>query len=283
MTTQSKQHWEELRGAARFLKDDGFKGAEIALVLGSGLGGLAKQVENPQVIDTAEITGYPASSVEGHHGRILMGELSGVKCLVFAGRVHFYEGYSPVMICAPVIVSHLLGIESLILTNAAGSLNGNFKPGSLMIVEDVVGTFHHDPVIGLVRNLIRGGVRNLDRPVNTQYVDMAVKAAAENGVTLHKGILGALTGPAYETPAEVRMLQFAGADAAGMSTVPEIIMANYLGMKALTISCLTNLGTGLSSTPLTHTEVQEVAGKAAESFEALMLNIIEKIGRNYQY
>ena len=267
-----------MRGAARFLKDGGFKGAQIALVLGSGLGGLAGKVENPLVIDTGEIPGYPASSVEGHHGRILMGELSGVKCLVFSGRVHYYEGLSPVKICGPVIVSHLLGIESVILTNAAGSINGSFKPGSLMIVEDIVGTFHHDPVIGLVRNLIRGGVRNLDEPIYPEYIEMAVEAGVETEVTVHKGILGALTGPAYETRAEVRMLQYAGADAAGMSTVPEIIMANYLGMKVLAISCLTNMGTGLSPAPLTHIEVQEVAGMVAESFEALMLNILGKIG-----
>ncbi len=277
MTTQAKKDWEELRGAARFLKDGGFKGAKIALVLGSGLGGLAAKVANPQVIDTGEIPGYPASSVEGHHGQILMGELSGVKCLVFAGRVHFYEGLHPVKICAPVIVSHLLGIESLILTNAAGSINGRFRPGSLMIVEDIVGTFHHDPVIGLVRNLVRGGARNLDEPIYREYIDIAVTAGVESGVPLHKGVLGALTGPAYETRAEVRMLQYAGADAAGMSTVPEIIMANYLGMKALTISCLTNMGTGLSPVPLTHDEVQGVAAQAAESFEKLMLKIIGRM------
>ena len=273
--------YSRIKDSGVWLKDHGFKGAQIALVLGSGLGGLAGKVENAKVIGAAEIPGYPASSVEGHQGRILLGELSGVKCLVFAGRVHYYEGYSPVMICAPVIVAHLLGIETVILTNAAGSLNGDFQPGSLMVVEDIISIFHHDPVIGLVRNLPRGGARNLDRPLCPDYMDMAVKAAVETGTALHRGVYGALTGPTYESRAEVRMLQYMGADAAGMSTAPEIIMANYLGMKTLAISCLTNLGTGLSPTPLTHDEVQEVAGQAAESFEALMLNIIGKIGRQH--
>ena len=275
--TEAQKEWNKLEKTAAWLKDKGFTDAKAAVVLGSGLGGLADKVDSPLIVDTSVIPGYPSSSVEGHQGRMLCGTLSGLKCLVFQGRVHYYEGYSPLKICAPVIVSRLLGVETVILTNASGSINGRFPAGTLMLIEDFISVFHHNSLRGLIPAEIRGKALNINEFIYPPYTKIARKAAVMTGVNLEKGTLGVCSGPTYETAAEVRMLQFAGADAASMSTVPEIIMAKYLGMKILAISCLTNMGTGLSPTPLTHEEVQEVAARVADSFEKLMLEIIDNI------
>ena len=274
MSAEAQKEWKDLEAAAAYLKDRGFTDAKAAIVLGSGLGGLADKVENPLIVNTIDIPGYPSSSVEGHQGRILCGTLSGLKCLVFKGRVHYYEGYSPLTICAPVIVSSLMGAESVIITNASGSLNGRFPPGTLMLIDDFISVFHHNSLRGSIPAEIRGKALNTNEFTHPLYAKIARKAAVMTDVNLEKGVLGVCTGPTYETAAEVRMLQYAGADAASMSTAPEIIMAKYLGMKILAISCLTNMGTGLSTTPLTHEEVQEVAARVADSFEKLMLEII---------
>ncbi len=277
MNTAGKE-WRELKSAAESLSRRGFTGAKLALVLGSGLGKLADKVLKAKIINTVDIPGYPSSSVEGHQGRILLGELSGVKCLVFQGRVHYYEGYSALKICTPVIVSKFLGIDSLILTNAAGSINSMFKAGSLMLIEDFFCAFHHNPLQGLVEPTIRGGCFTTDDIIFPPYRSIAEEASAAAGIVIHKGVLSVMTGPSYETPAEVRMLQYAGADAASMSTAPEIIMAKYLNMRLLALSCLTNMGAGISVKKLTHKEVQETAVKISTEFEKMMLYCVKKIG-----
>jgi|GEM_PF-258602 len=282
MTTAQKDY-NELASAADFLQKKGFSGAKLALVLGTGLGGLAEQVKSPRIIDTADIPGYPSSSVEGHHGRILQGKLSGVECLVFQGRLHYYEGLSSVQACAPVIISQMLGAESIILTNASGSINGSFPPGSLMLAEDFICAFHKNPLLGLVPGNLRGNGLNLDYVIFPPYHLIAMESAGETGIILRSGTLGVTWGPSYETPAEVRMLQFAGADAASMSTGPEIIMAKHLGLNILALSCLTNLGSGISPTPLTHQEVQEAAAMVAESFRLLILRIIKRMGIYHEW
>lgn len=274
----ARRDWDDLVKSAHFLREQGFAGVEIALVLGSGLGALAEKAVQRSIIDTEDIPCYPHSSVEGHHGRIILGDIGGVKCLVFQGRVHYYEGHSLLKVCAPVIVSKMLGCETVILTNASGAINGRFAAGTMMIIEDVISVFFPNPLTGLLKSEIRGGVYNESDLLYTPYEKAAVSAAGELGIELHKGVLGVSAGPAYETPAEVRMLRFAGADAASMSTAPEMIMAKYLGMKTLAIACLTNKAAGISETPLTHEEVQETAGIAGENFQRLIVKTIEKIG-----
>ncbi len=276
--TEAQKDWKELASAAEFLRVQGFSGAKAALVLGSGLGELADYVKSPRIIETKQIPGYPSSSVKGHQGRILQGRLSGVECLVFQGRLHYYEGLSSVKSCAPVIVAKMLGAEAIILTNASGSINGNFPPGALMLAEDFICAFHKNPLIGLIPANLRGTGLNLDYVIFPPYHLIAMESAGETGIILRSGTLGVTWGPSYETPAEVRMLQLAGADAASMSTGPEIIMAKYLGLNILAISCLTNLGSGISPTPLTHEEVQEAAAMVAESFRLLILRIIKRMG-----
>jgi len=276
--TEAQKDWQELESAAEFLREQGFAGAKLALVMGSGLGGMADQVQSPKIIDAGDIPYYPSSSVEGHYGRILKGKLSGVECLVFQGRLHYYEGLSSVQACAPVIVSKILGAESIILTNASGSINGSFPPGCLMLAEDFICAFHKNPLIGLIPANIRGNSLNLDYMIFPPYHLIAMESAGETGIILRSGTLGVTWGPSYETPAEVRMLQLVGADAASMSTAPEIIMAKHLSLNILAISCLTNLGSGISPQPLTHSEVQEAAAMVAESFRLLMLRIIKRIG-----
>ena len=271
------EDWEKLKESAGFLKDAGFYGMKLSLVLGTGLGRLANDVEDAVIFDTDEIPGYPSSSVEGHYGRIVMGTLSGLKVLVFQGRVHYYEGYSPLMVCAPVIISSFLGLQSILLTNAAGAVRKDFKPGDLMLIDDTVNLSYMNPLLGTVSAEVRGGAFSMDSIAYPLYIGLAVEAALEEGVTLHRGILGMTAGPTYETPAEVRMFSYAGADAVSMSTIPEIIMAKRLGLKVMAVSCLTNMAPGISPNPLTHNEVQMMAGMVSDKFRAFMKNLIGKI------
>ena len=277
MQVKIKEDWEKLKEAASFLKNKGFYGAKLSIVLGSGLGGLADEVENAIIADTSEIPGYPQSSVEGHKGRIVTGNLSGLEVMVFQGRVHYYEGYSPLMVCAPAIISSFLGLQSMILTNASGSARSDFQPGDLALIDDVVNFSFMNPLIGAVGAEIRAGALNISSIAYPPYVEAAQAAAMEEKATFHRGTMGMSSGPTYETPAEIRMLSYAGADVASMSTIPEIIMAKRLGLNTIAISCLTNLASGISPHPLTHHEVQVVAGMVSDKFRALIKNLIGKI------
>lgn len=273
----TREEWGRLEESAEFLRNKGFAGGKIAIVLGSGLGGLADEIKPKASIDTDDIPHYPVSSVPGHSGRIIAGELTGVEILAFKGRVHHYEGFSPLTACAPVIVSHILGIESLLLTNAAGAINQKFQPGDIMLIEDFVSFNFINPLRGLVGSRLRGGALNLDIIAHEPYARAATKAASEEGIKFHSGIYGFVAGPSYETRAEVKMLAYAGADALGMSTVPEIITARKLGMKTLALSCITNKAAGISPYPLSHEDVQAAGENFSARFKVLMRNIIRRI------
>ena len=262
---------------AAYLRAMGFTDRKIAVILGSGLGGLADEMEDAVSVDTSDISGYPVSSVPGHKGRIVAGSLSGVEIFAFQGRVHYYEGYTPLEAVAPVTLVHELGAETVIITNSSGGINPDIAPGGIMLINDFVSFNFINPLRGLTGQEIRGGVLNLDEIAYPPYIEAAKIAAVEVEVNLHVGTYGAVAGPSYETPAEIRMLSFAGADAVGMSTAPEIIMAKHLGMKMLVLSCITNKAAGLSLTPLTHIEVQETADRVSESFKAMMRNLLTKI------
>jgi len=231
-------------------------GAETAIVLGSGLGPFADALPHIAAVDFSEIGGLPASKVPGHAGRFVVVELGGKPLLIAQGRVHLYEGWSAEEVVRSIFLMHGMGIRKLVLTNAAGTVNEAFLPGSWMMLSDHLNLTGQSP--------LNGGAHFVDlSEVYSRRLREKFRAAAQElGVILHEGVYAAMLGPQYETPAEVRMVQVLGADAVGMSTVPEAIQARALGMEVAAFSCLTNWGAGLSSDLLNHEEVS-AAGKAA--------------------
>ena len=240
---------------------------EIALVLGSGLGNYGESIEIVQTLEYDEIEGFPVSTVPGHKGRFLFGYVQGVPVVCMQGRVHYYEGYSMSDVVLPARLMGMLGAKVLFLTNAAGGINYDFAPGDLMLITDHIMNFVPSPLIGA--NLDALGVRFPDMSTiyKKELQEIIKKAAADLGVGLKEGVYIQLTGPNYETPAEVRMCRSLGADAAGMSTAAEAVAANHMGMKVCGISCITNMACGMLEQPLSHSEVQETADRVAVTFK----------------
>ena len=236
---------------------------ELALVLGSGLGALADEVDNPVVISTNELPGYPQSTVEGHAGKLIFGTLEGRKVLFIQGRVHLYEGHHPRALGVPVRLAHALGARRLILTNAAGGLNPDWKPGTLMLITDHINMAMTSLLAGPVEE---GEVRfpDMSSPYDPEWTAQAERLAVHRNLQVQRGVYLWTAGPSYETPAEITFFRRIGADAVGMSTVPEAIQAAALGMKVLGISTITNLAAGLHATSLNHEEVLEVGREVRE-------------------
>lgn len=247
-----------------------------AIILGSGLGGLAHQVDPLARIPFAEIPGFPAAAVAGHSGMLIAGLLAGKFVLALAGRFHVYEGHDVRLAAFPARVMHALGAPVLIVTNAAGGINRLWQPGDLMLIRDHINLMFRNPLVGTVEE---GDARfpDMSDPYDARLADLAREAAAEQRIPLREGVYAAQTGPAYETAAEVRMLAFLGADATGMSTVPEVIVARALGMRVLGLSCITNLACGLSTGPITHAEVLETTSRAASRFEAVVKGVLARL------
>lgn len=247
-----------------------------AIMLGSGLGGLTSEIADAVTIPYAEIPGFPPSTVEGHAGTVIAGWLAGRFVLALAGRFHMYEGHDARVAAFPARVVHALGARTLIASNAAGGANRFFRPGDLMLIRDHINLTFRNPLIGKLED---GDVRfpDMSEPYDPQLLELARAVAHQQGVTLREGVYAALLGPAYETPAEVRMLMFLGADAVGMSTVPEVIVARAMGMRVLGLSCVTNLACGLSTTPITHDEVLETTARAAKKFQTLVKGVVARL------
>ncbi len=250
---------------------------EIGLVLGSGLGDYAEMLENPVIIDYADIPGFPVSSVAGHKSRFVLGERFGRKIIAMQGRFHYYEGYSQQELTIPVRAMHLLGVEKLLITNAAGGINTAWSSGALMAITDHINYSGANPLMG--PNFEEFGSRFPDM---SEVYDSALReklvAEAENaGIRVERGVYIMFTGPSYETPAEIRMARAMGADAVGMSTVPEAIAANHCGMKVLGISCITNMAAGVLKAPLDHKEVMETANRVKGNFTKLIDIAIQKV------
>ncbi len=246
---------------------------QIAIILGSGLGDLAEEFENKIKIKTSDIPNYPLSTVEGHAGNLVFGKINNADILGFQGRIHFYESGKIENVVYPVIVAYELGVKILIVTNASGGLNKNFKPGDLMIIADHINFMFLNPL-----QIFSPNVKRFNKPAYDEELrKLAFEAGIELKLPIREGIYCGVRGPNYETPAEVQMLKKIGADAVGMSTVPEVIVANYLGMKVLGISCITNYAAGISSTKLSHEEVTETAQKVKNEFSLLIKEIIVKI------
>lgn len=248
---------------------------ETGVILGSGLGFLADQVDSPVALNTTDIPHWPQSTVSGHRGRLVIGSLEGLPVFMMQGRVHFYEGLSMLQVVFPVRVLMKLGIKKLIVTNASGGLNPNFHPGDLMLIEDHINLMGTNPLIG--PNLDDFGTRfpDMSEPYSKELRQAASETAEAMKIPLQCGVLIAGTGPTYETAAEVRMLRSLGADAVCMSTVPEVIAGVHGGLKILGISCITNLATGLSGQPLCHEEVEQTAARVREQFGVLIRGILK--------
>lgn len=249
----------------------------IAIILGSGLGPFADALEKATSVRTSDIPHYPLSTVEGHSGELVFGKIHGKDILAVKGRVHYYEGYSMEQVTYVVRMMHFLGIRSLIVTNAAGGLNPRFSPGDLMFITSHLNYFFDNPLRGINLDSLGPRFPDMEEDYDRAYIDMAEAIALELKVRTQRGVYCAHSGPTYETKSEVKMFQKMGVDAVGMSTIPEVIVARHQGMRVLGISCITNLGTGISTTPLSHEEVTETANRVKESFQNLISEIIRKM------
>lgn len=247
---------------------------EVALILGSGLGDYADGIKVEATVDYSDIEGFPVSTVAGHKGRFVFGYVGEVPVVIMQGRVHYYEGYPMSEVVLPTRLMGMLGAEKLFLTNAAGGINESFKPGTLMMITDHITTAVPSPLIG--PNVEELGVRfpDMSEVYSKRLRDVICRSAKECGVEIREGVYVQLTGPNYETPAEIRMCRIWGGDAVGMSTACEAMAARHMGMEVCGISCITNLAAGLSKTKLSHKEVQETADRVSADFKKLVTQII---------
>jgi len=248
---------------------------EIALILGSGLGDYADGIQIETTVDYSEIEGFPVSTVTGHKGRFVFGYVGEVPVVIMQGRVHYYEGYPMTDVVLPTRLMGLLGAKKLILTNAAGGINEHFRPGDFMMITDHIATGVPSPLIG--PNLEELGPRfpDMSEVYSRRIQDVIREAASDCGISLREGVYVQLTGPNYETPAEVKMCKIWGGDAVGMSTACEAVAARHMGMEIGGISCITNLAAGISKGKLDHKEVQETADRVSKDFKRLVTKIIE--------
>ncbi len=250
---------------------------EIALVLGSGLGDYGETIDIVATLDYHDIEGFPISTVEGHKGRFIFGYIQGVPVVCMQGRVHYYEGYAMSDVVLPTRLMKMMGAKVLFLTNAAGGLNFDFHAGDFMMITDHIMTFVPSPLIGENINELGARFPDMSDVYKKELQEIIRGTAKELGIKLQEGVYIQLTGPNYETPAEVRMCRALGADAAGMSTAAEAVAANHMGMKVCGISCITNLGCGMLDQPLSHAEVQETADRVAVDFKRLITQAILNI------
>lgn len=250
---------------------------EVGLILGSGLGDYAERIENKVIIPYKELPGFPVSTVAGHAGQFVLGEINGRKVIAMQGRVHYYEGYTQRQITMPVRIMKCLGVGKMIITNAAGGVNKEFKPGTLMMIQDHINFSGSNPLIG--KNPDEFGIRfpDMTNVYSKKYQEQLKELSLKEGIKLEEGIYMMLSGPSYETPAEVRMAEIFGADAVGMSTVPEAIVCAQMGICVLGISCITNCAAGILDQPLNHAEVVETANRVKAEFVKVIDIALEKV------
>ncbi len=251
---------------------------KVAIVLGSGLGDYAEEIKVEYELPYGEITDFPVSTVPGHAGKFIFGYIDEIPVVCMKGRVHYYEGYPVTDVVLPTRLMKLLGAEILFLTNAAGGVNTSFHAGDLMLIKDHIALFAPNPLIG--PNIDELGVRfpDMSAVYDRELQELIKKTARENQIFLQEGVYAQLTGPSFESPADIRMMRTLGCDAVGMSTVVEAIAANHMGMRICGISCISNLGAGMTMNPLTHEEVQEAADMAAPCFKRLVTEAVRSMG-----
>jgi len=254
-----------MRDAVAYIRSKTRLEPRVAVVLGSGLGAFAEALADRAEIPYAEIPGWPVSTAVGHAGKLVLGRLDGLPVAVMAGRSHLYEGYTPAQVTMGVRVLRRLGVESILFTNAAGGINLSYSQGSLMLITDHINLQGANPLIGPNDDAVGPRFPDMSEAYSADYRETAHKVAAELGIQLSEGVYAALTGPSYETPAEIRYLRTIGADLVGMSTVPEVIVANYLGMRVLAISCVTNMAAGVLPQKISHQEVLETGRQVQDT------------------
>lgn len=249
---------------------------KVAIVLGSGLGNFAKVVDVKAELPYSEIEGFPVSTVPGHAGKFIFGYIQEVPVVLMQGRVHYYEGYPITDVVLPTRLMKMMGAQILFLTNASGGINPDYHAGAFMMLKDHISCFAPNPLIG--PNIDELGTRfpDMSHVYDEDLQEIIRSTAKENDIDLFEGVYAQLTGPSFESPAEIQMLHKMGVDAVGMSTVVEAIAANHMGMKICGVSCVCNLAAGMSPTPLTHEEVQEAANAAAPKFEKLLVESVKK-------
>ena len=271
--------YERAEHATRIIRARTTVEPRIAVVLGSGLGGFADDFEEPVAIPYDEIPGFVRSTAQGHAGKLVIGKIDGIPVLAMQGRLHYYEGYSLEEVTFPVRTFGLLGIKTLVLTNASGGINVQLSQGALMVISDHVNLMGVNPLRG--PNDDRFGPRfpDMSAVYSPELQEVVVEEAKAIGIEVRRGIYGALSGPSYETPAEIHLLRNLGADAVGMSTVPEAIVARQMGLEVLGISCITNMAAGISDEPINHEEVMATGDRVRETFTELLRNVIGAINK----
>lgn len=251
--------------------------APLGLVLGSGLGGVAEQIQDARRIAYSHLPHMVASTVQGHAGELVVGTWHGKQVVALSGRVHRYEGHELRQVVMPVRLLAALGIDTLIVTNAAGSVHTGLQPGDLMLIRDHLNLTGGNPLIGVNDDRLGPRFPDMTAAYDGELQALALRVAAERGLTLHRGVYCGLAGPSYETPAEIRMLHLLGGDAVGMSTVPEVIAARHMGVRVMGLSCITNLGAGLGEGTLDHSHVGAVAASATARMTELVAGVVEAL------
>jgi purine-nucleoside phosphorylase len=249
----------------------------VGLILGSGLGGFADHLEQAHAVDYAQLPGFPRSQVHGHKGRLVVGRRKGARCVAMQGRVHMYEGHTAEAVAFPARVLVALGAKVIIVTNAAGGLNRSWQPGTLMVIRDHIDFLRDHALRGPNDERLGPRFPDMTKAYAPELRALVKQAASDAGIALEEGVYAAMPGPTYETPAEIKMLQTIGADATGMSTVPEVCVARHMGARVIGISCITNLAAGITGRPLSHDEVTETATQVRSTFESLLDAILEAL------
>jgi len=263
--------------AANYIKTQITQQPGLGLILGSGLGVLAEKIADPVTIPYERIPHFPVSTVEGHAGELVIGTVEGKYVLMMKGRFHMYEGYGVETVSFPVRVMKALGVQNLLVTNAAGGINISYAPGDLMLIKDHINFTSRNPLIGPNIEALGARFPDMSEAYSSELRGIAKAVAEEQNIPVQEGVYIGLLGPTYETPAEIRMMRILGADAVGMSTVPEVIVARHAGLKVLGISCISNMASGILNQPLSHVEVMETTERVKEKFLALVRGIIAKM------
>ena len=267
----------QLQETSAFIQSKIKSTAQTAIILGSGLGNLATQIQVDFEIPYTHIPHFPISTVEGHKGRLILGSLNGVKVWVMEGRFHFYEGYSPEQVAYPVRVLKLLGVKNLILSNAAGGVHPNFEVGDLMIIKDHISLFSINPLIGKNETALGTRFPDMSEPYALDFIEKAKAIATKHQIKVHEGVYVGVTGPTFETRAEYKLIKAVGGDVVGMSTVQENIAAVHCGMKVFAISVVTDLGIREDNNNITHEEVLEAANAAEPKLTLIISDLVKQI------
>ncbi|MCD2345145.1 purine-nucleoside phosphorylase [Clostridium guangxiense] len=270
-------NYQDILEASKYIKEQISISPKIGIILGSGLGDLARAASESKIIKYKDVPHFPISTVKGHAGQFVFGKLDGAEVVMMEGRFHYYEGNRMEDLSLPIYVMKTLGIEKIIVTNAAGGVNTKFKPGDLMIIRDHINFTGNNPLIG--KNIDEMGERfpDMSNAYDKKLIEIVKKVANDFEIDVVEGTYFMMTGPSYETPAEIRMIRILGGDAVGMSTVPEVIAANHCKIKVIGISCITNMAAGILDEPLNHKEVIETSNKVKDKFSKLVRGIISEI------